>query len=58
MQNIIGSEVSQETNTACSQPQVEAKKTDVKEEREEVTKRFESAGEVKGEDEGMLDGDY
>lgn len=58
MQNIIGTEVSQATNTACSQPYVEAKKTDVKEEREEITKRFERASEVKRENEGMLDGDY
>lgn len=50
----MGSEVSQATNTACSQPYVEAKKTDVKEERE-VTKRFGRAAEVKGENEGMLD---
>lgn len=57
MQTIIGSEVSQATNTAYFQLYVEAKKTDVKEERE-VTKRFERAGEVKGEDEGMLGGDY
>lgn len=51
----MGSEVSQATNTACSQPYVEAKKTDVKEERE-VTKRCGRVGEVKGEDEGMFDG--
>lgn len=48
--------MSQATNPACSQPYGETKKTDLKEEREKVTKRSERAGE--GVDEGMLDGNY
>lgn len=48
----MGSEVSQATNAACSQPYVEAKKTDVKEEREKSLRDLEglvrSRGRMKG----------